>query len=102
MADSQRVLYLICYDISDPKRLGKVHRLLKKRGLPIQYSVFTTVLKRPQVLRLLESISDLIDEKDDDVRCYTLPRTVVTHSIGKQFFPEGVMLFTEGVNKIIG
>ena len=46
MADNQANLYLIAYDIADPKRLVKVHRTLKRQGLPVQYSVFTVVIKR--------------------------------------------------------
>jgi len=32
--------YIICYDITCPRRLGKIHRLLKQSALPLQYSVF--------------------------------------------------------------
>ena len=32
--------WLVCYDISDKKRLGRVFRFLKKKGVPVQYSVF--------------------------------------------------------------
>ena len=37
MADNQAGLYLIAYDIADPKRLSRVHRALKREGLPVQY-----------------------------------------------------------------
>ena len=33
-------LYLLAYDIANPKRLVKVHRQVSKRGLALQYSVF--------------------------------------------------------------
>jgi CRISPR/Cas system-associated endoribonuclease Cas2 len=35
MAMHQSVLFLISYDIADPKRLTRIHRLLKKQGLPV-------------------------------------------------------------------
>ena len=60
MADSQNGLYLIAYDIANPKRLSHVHRTLKKLGLPVQYSVFTVVMKRKTLLRLLERLNMLI------------------------------------------
>ena len=36
--------YLVCYDIADEKRLTRIYRLMKGRGLHIQYSVFYCVL----------------------------------------------------------
>jgi len=32
--------YLVAYDVRQPRRLRRVHRVLKARGLPVQYSVF--------------------------------------------------------------
>ena len=102
MADSQLGLYLIAYDIANPRRLGKVHRILKKQGLPVQYSVFTVVMKRPRLLRLLERIEQEIEDVEDDVRCYRLPSNTETATLGRQYFPEDVMLFTGGVDRILG
>ena len=102
MADSQSGLYLIAYDIANPRRLGRVHRILKKQGLPVQYSVFTVVMKRPRLLRLLDRIEQQIEGAVDDVRCYRLSSNTDTVTLGKQFFPEDVMLFTGGVNRIFG
>ncbi|OAI20890.1 CRISPR-associated protein Cas2 [Methylomonas koyamae] len=102
MADSEAGLYLIAYDIANPRRLGKVHRILKKQGLPVQYSVFTVVMKRPRLLKLLERIEQQIESVEDDVRCYRLPANPDTTVLGKQYFPEDVMLFTDGVNRLLG
>lgn len=101
MADSIPGLYMIAYDISNPKRLGRVHRYLKKQGLPLQYSVFTVVLKRPSLLRLLAGLEQLIDPRQDDVRCYSLPRQVTTYALGRQLFPDDVMLFNKGINQML-
>jgi CRISPR-associated protein Cas2 len=101
MADSRPGLYLIAYDIAHPKRLGRVHRILKKEGLPVQYSVFTVVMKRPRLLRLLDRIAGQIEEAEDDVRCYRLPDNTETASLGRQYFPADVMLFTGGVDRIL-
>ncbi len=102
MADNKPGLYLIAYDIAHPRRLGKVHRILKKQGLPVQYSVFTVVMKRPRLLRLLESIERQIETAEDDVRCYSLPVKTDMAVLGRQYFPDDVMLFTGGVNRILG
>lgn len=100
MADSQNGLYLVAYDIADPKRLAKVHRLLKKAGLPVQYSVFSVVMKRPRLLRLLERLDRHIKSAEDDVRCYLLPANVRAISLGRQYFPDDVMLFTDGIDRL--
>lgn len=101
MADSQSNLYLMAYDIADPKRLARIHRILKQQGLPVQYSVFTVVLKRKALLRLLERINTLINQREDDVRCYRLPDNSAVDILGQQYFPDDVMLFTGGVNRIL-
>ncbi|MCX7107151.1 MAG: CRISPR-associated endonuclease Cas2 [Methylococcales bacterium] len=102
MADSQIGLYLIAYDIANPKRLSRVHRVLKKEGLPLQYSVFTVVIKRKALLRLLQAITEIIHPAQDDIRCYRLPDHADIKTLGRQFFPEDVMLFTGGVNRLFG
>lgn len=101
MADSQYGLYLIAYDIADPRRLSRVHRALKKQGLPVQYSVFTVVMKRKSLLRLLEHIGQLIEPAEDDIRCYRSPERTDINALGQQYFPEDVMLFTGGVNRLL-
>ena len=40
---------LLCYDIRDPKRLQKVHREVKKVGMPLQYSVFYIEMNNDEV-----------------------------------------------------
>ncbi len=102
MADNQAHLYLVAYDIADPKRLVRVHSVLKKQGLPLQYSVFTVVIKRKALLRLLSTLAALIHLGQDDIRCYRLPSSTEMHTLGKQIFPEDVMLFTNGINRLLG
>jgi CRISPR-associated protein Cas2 len=92
---------LVAYDIADPKRLSRVHRVLKKQGLPVQYSVFTVVMKRKEVLKLLDCLGELIHPSQDDVRCYRLPENSDIKSLGRQFFPEDVYLFINGVNSLM-
>ena len=101
MADSDNGLYLIAYDIANPRRLSRVHKTLKKQGLPVQYSVFTVVMKRKALLRLLENLIALIKTAEDDIRCYRLPESTDIKTLGRQFFPEDVMLFTDGINRVL-
>jgi CRISPR-associated protein Cas2 len=101
MADSENGLYLIAYDIANPRRLGRVHRSLKKQGLPVQYSVFTVVMKRRALLRLLDTLQRLILPAEDDIRCYRLPEHSRFNTLGRQYFPEDVMLFSKGLNQML-
>ncbi len=101
MSDNQANLYLVAYDIANPKRLGRVHRVLKRAGLPVQYSVFTVVMKRKVLLRLLEDLTELIHPAQDDIRCYRLPNNTEMKTLGRQLFPADVMLFTDGINRLL-
>lgn len=61
--------YLIAYDIREPRRLKRLHYRLKKRALPIQYSVFS-IRTTERELRALEAVIKSICEAEDDVRIY--------------------------------
>ncbi len=65
--------YLICYDISDEKRLAKVAKYLEKVAFRIQYSIY--YLQSPNAQEFLEIQEELklrINEKEDDVKIYTI------------------------------
>ncbi len=92
-----RRLYLIAYDISDPKRLARVHRFLKERALALQYSVF--VLEGGEELRrtVQQGIEARIDPARDDVRIYALPEGVEVQPLGAaEPLPAGVVLVGVG------
>ncbi len=102
MPDSQTAHFLVAYDIADQKRLSRVHRYLKRQGLPVQYSVFTVEMRRKQLEMVLVTIKGLINLREDDVRCYTLPDRLEFEVLGRQIFPDGVMLFSSsGNNRLI-
>jgi CRISPR-associated protein Cas2 len=84
--------YLLAYDIADPARLVRVHRLCKEWGLPIQYSVFLVPLTPASIGVLLADLRATIDERADDVRVYPLPERVDIAQFGRQGFPEGIQL----------
>lgn len=103
MADNQPVLFLVCYDIANVKRLSRVHRYLKSQGLPIQYSVFTVELTKKKLTTLLSALQALIHPREDDVRCYALPARLDFDLVGRQVFAEGVLLFSAtGGNRLLG
>lgn len=96
MALHTPVTWLVAYDISDPRRLNRVHRLLKEKGVLIQYSLFAVRDSAQGILRLKTELAGLIDTKADDVRIYRLPQTPSFVAIGLPLLPEDLLLFTDG------
>ncbi len=101
MALNQPLRYLIAYDIRNPKRLVRVHRYLRRQGMPVQYSVFTTQLTQRKLARVTAGLETIIDSRADDVRIYPLPTRLEAHLLGRQLFPDDVLLLDGGINLII-
>jgi CRISPR-associated protein Cas2 len=59
--------YVVCYDISDPKRLRKVAQTCEDFGVRRQYSVFLCRLSATELVRLKGRLYDVIDLKEDQV-----------------------------------
>jgi CRISPR-associated protein Cas2 len=70
MAEKRNVL--ICYDITDPKRWRKVHKLLCAWALPVQYSVFEAELDSTQLARLMEQLQPCLKADTDKLTIYRL------------------------------
>lgn len=68
------MLYVVSYDISNPKRLRKVFNVLKDFGVSVQYSVFECDLTLSQVKEMIRLVSDLIDLKKDSLLVYPVCR----------------------------
>ncbi|BCD68467.1 CRISPR-associated endonuclease Cas2 [Nitratiruptor sp. YY09-18] len=65
--------YLVCYDISDPKRLRRVARYLEGECIRIQYSVFIAKsVTKERIYTIADRLNELIDSKEDDVRIYKI------------------------------
>jgi len=62
-----RRCYLVCYDIRDPKRLRRTHKLMKAYGEPWQYSVFYCTLKAIDRARLENALREVVNLKVDQV-----------------------------------
>jgi CRISPR-associated protein Cas2 len=71
-AAPERTLYLIAYDIADPKRLTRVHKLLngwKVSGQKSFYECWMTPGERAQVMR---EVADLIEPGEDRIHLFQL------------------------------
>lgn len=84
--------WLVAYDICEPRRLRRVHRQLRKEGVPAQYSAFTVEADDEQIETLLDKLRALIDERQDDLRAYHLPASCTVWSLGTQQWPDGICL----------
>lgn len=82
--------WLIGYDITDPKRLNRVHRAMVNRATPIEYSIFLFIGSATGLAECLATVNGLIDPKSDDVRCYPLPSCGLQERIGRATLPEGI------------
>ena len=60
-------LYIVTYDIADPKRWRKVFKLMNGYGAWVQLSVFQCRMNRRRQAELLERLDQVIDHGDDHV-----------------------------------
>lgn len=60
-----RGYYLVCYDVSDEKRLAKMHKKLLGFGDPLQYSVFVCLLTEIERIIMLEKLLEILEEEED-------------------------------------
>ena len=80
----RRAEYLVCYDISDEKRLAKLAKYLEKFALRVQYSVFLYKADNTELDATCSTIKEIIDAEEDDVRIYRIdPKRAIT--IGAAF-----------------
>ncbi|WP_292975829.1 CRISPR-associated endonuclease Cas2 [Nitrosomonas sp.] len=82
--------FVICYDISHPRRLARLYRYLLKHAVPLQYSVFLFNGDDRQLECCMQKAIELIDEKEDDLRVYPLPSRGLKARIGQPALPEGI------------
>jgi CRISPR-associated protein Cas2 len=62
-----RAAYLICYDISDDKRLRRVFRTMRAWGDHLQFSVFECQLNPGELARLRAELATIIHHQEDQV-----------------------------------
>jgi CRISPR-associated protein Cas2 len=74
---------LICYDISDPKRYRRVHKILRGVGRPVQYSIFRCKLDERETERLRWQLAHIMEPLDRLLivdLCPGCARRVVSHN----------------------
>ena len=83
-------IYLIGYDVSDKKRLVKVHNCLTNHAIPLQRSVFLLWGTEANKDECLSDTIRLLDKHSDALCCYRLPMQGRKFFIGASPLPEGV------------
>ena len=58
-------VYLICYDVAEPKRLRKVYKTLQGAGESLQYSVFRCELSAQERQKLIERLWEILNLAED-------------------------------------
>ena len=96
MSQNAAARWLVTYDIVKPRNLARVFKLLKKNGVPIQYSVFQVDASAAQMGALMVQTAKLIDVRTDDVRAYRLPENVWKVTLGATILPEDLWLDAAG------
>ncbi|RLB65415.1 MAG: CRISPR-associated endonuclease Cas2 [Deltaproteobacteria bacterium] len=66
------MLYLVCYDISSPKRLRKTAKTLENFGLRIQKSFFQCEMEKKRMESLRDRVLKIIDTEKDYFFVYPL------------------------------
>jgi CRISPR-associated protein Cas2 len=69
---ADRTRYLLAYDIREPRRLRRVHRVAKDFGEPLQYSLFVCDLTRVELSRLKGSLLEEMKTTEDSVSIFDL------------------------------
>ena len=64
---SGRNLYLVAYDIRNPKRLRNIHKALLGFGDPLQFSVFQCALTAAERQGMITAVTEIIHQKEDRV-----------------------------------
>jgi CRISPR-associated protein Cas2 len=64
--------YFIAYDITEPKRLHKVAKIIQNYGLRVQYSFFECEMEEQILDKLKVDLLAVINKKEDSLRIYPL------------------------------
>jgi CRISPR-associated protein Cas2 len=65
--------FLVCYDISCPKRLSKISKCLERVSIRIQKSIFFYPdVEFKSIKELIEKLNTLIKNDEDDIRIYKI------------------------------
>jgi len=87
-----RTLYLVTYDISNPKRLIKVFKTMRGFGDHLQFSVFRCELSAKEKQQMIMKLDPLLHHEDDQVLIFPLgpargEKEENVEALGKPYLP---------------
>lgn len=82
--------WLLAYDIAEPGRLRRVHRVVRRAGASVQYSAYSVTASDAALDAVLLRLQAIIAGASDDVRAYHLPARCRIWTLGRQGLPQGV------------
>lgn len=62
-----RNAFLVTYDISDPERLRRVFKVMRRWGDHLQLSVFRCELNERELIRLKAALAEVLHMREDQV-----------------------------------
>jgi len=62
-----RNIYVVCYDISDDRRLRQVYKTMRGFGEHIQFSVFRCELSARERIEMIAALTPIINHDEDQV-----------------------------------
>jgi CRISPR-associated protein Cas2 len=87
----------MAYDIRDPKRLRRVHKIAKGFGWAMQYSVFICDVDAIELLDLKRAVGDVINSAEDAVAFIDIGEPSTVGRSAFTFLGVAVPLPTSGV-----
>ncbi len=66
------MIYLVCYDISQPKRLRRTAKILEDFGLRVQKSFFQCEMEQKRMERMRDQVLAVVDSGKDYFFIYPL------------------------------
>ena len=78
----KKTWYVIAYDIVDPKRLRRTHRLLRSEAMALQQSVYAFHATERELGALLSKLETKMNLREDDLRAWPIPHPGALWYIG--------------------
>lgn len=93
MSQSNRTLYLVCYDIAQPRRLYRVHKFLLGYRVGGQKSFYECWLTPAELRHVHETLESLIDPVEDRVHFFALDPRMRPDCLGLASAPALTAIF---------